>query len=91
MTEEQLKAFIEKVKADTSLQEKIKASANSDTLVAIAKEAGFNISVDDLQQAQSKLSDQELEAVAGGCVGSMFPDNVSAVGNCQSISIFDCL
>ena len=66
MSEEQLKAFIEKVKADTSLQEKLKAAADSDAVTAIAKEAGFSISSDDLKKAQSGISDEELEGAAGG-------------------------
>ena len=66
MSEEQLKAFLEKVKADTSLQEKLKAAADSDAVVAIAKEAGFMICADDLTQAQSELSEEELEGVSGG-------------------------
>ena len=66
MSEEQLKAFLEKVKDDTSLQEKLKAAADSDAVLAIAKEAGFSISADDLKNAQSELSDEELEGVAGG-------------------------
>ena len=66
MSEEQLKAFLEKVKADTSLQEKLKAEGADP--VAIAKEAGFIISADDLTKAQSELSDEELEVVAGGCL-----------------------
>jgi predicted ribosomally synthesized peptide with nif11-like leader len=66
MSEEQLKAFLEKVKADTSLQEKLKAAGDSDAVLAIAKEAGFMISADDLTKAQSELSDEELEGVAGG-------------------------
>ena len=66
MSEEQLKAFLEKVKADTSLQEKLKAAADNDAVAAIAKEAGFSISADDLTKVQSELSDEELEGVAGG-------------------------
>ena len=66
MSEEQLKAFLEKVKADTILQEKLKAAADNDAVTAIAKEAGFSISADDLKKAQSELSDEELEGVAGG-------------------------
>ena len=68
MSEEQLKAFLEKVKADTSLQEKLKAAADNDAVVAIAKEAGFSISADELGNAQSELSGEELEGVAGGAV-----------------------
>ena len=68
MSEEQLKAFLEKVKADTSLQEKLKAAADSDAVLAIAKEAGFAITAEDIQSMQSAtdLSDDELEGVAGG-------------------------
>ena len=66
MPEEQLKAFQEKVKADTSLQEKLKSAANANSVVEIAKEAGFIISADDLTKTQSVISDRELEGVAGG-------------------------
>ena len=69
MSEEQLKSFLEKVKADTSLQEKLKAAADADAALAIAKEAGFAITAEDIQSMQSattELSDEELESVAGG-------------------------
>ncbi|QNJ07376.1 nif11-like leader peptide domain protein [Synechococcus sp. MEDNS5] len=66
MSEEQLKAFLEAVKADSSLQEKLKAAGDVDAVVAIAKAAGFAISADDLERAQSEISEEELEGVAGG-------------------------
>ena len=66
MSEVQLKAFLEKVKGDTSLQEKLKAAADANAVTAIAKDAGFSISADDLKKAQSIISDQELESAAGG-------------------------
>ena len=66
MSEEQLKAFLEKVQGDDNLQAKLKAAANSDAVVSIAKEAGFSISADDLKNAPSELSDEELEGAAGG-------------------------
>ena len=69
MSEEQLKAFLEKVKGDTSLQEKLKGAADADAVLAIAKDAGFMISVDDLKNAQSEISDEELESAAGGITG----------------------
>ena len=71
MSEEQLKAFIAKVQSDTSLQEKLKAAANPDAVVSIAKEAGFAISAEDIQSMQSStdLSDEDLEFVAGGAGG----------------------
>ena len=52
--------------SDTGLQEKLIAAGNYDAVIAIAKEAGFSISADDLTMAQSEISDEELEGVAGG-------------------------
>ena len=65
MSEEQLKYFLEKVKGDTSLQEKLKAAADADAVLAIAKEAGYMLWADDLTNAQ-EISDFELEGAAGG-------------------------
>ena len=66
MSEEQLKAFLEKVKADTSLQEKLNEAADADAVVEIAKEAGFSITAEDMQSSTAELSDEELEEAAGG-------------------------
>ena len=68
MSEEQLKAFMAKVKDDTSIQEKLKAATDPDAVVVISKAAGFMISVDDLNKAAGyqKLSEEDLEGVAGG-------------------------
>ena len=80
MSEEQLKAFLEKIKEDTNIQEKLNGAADADAVVEIAKEAGFSISAEDIQSMQSatvELSDHELEQAAGGCqvnsVGLSFP------------------
>lgn len=67
MSEEQLKAFLEAVKADAGLQEKLKAAGDANAVVAIAKAAGFVISVE-LVKAERQLSDEELEGVAGGTI-----------------------
>ena len=66
MTKEQIKSFMEAVEADAGLQEKLKAAADVAAVVAIAKEANFMITGDDLKKAQVELSDKELEGVAGG-------------------------
>ena len=73
MSDEQLKAFLEKLKADTSLQEKLNGAADADAVVEIAKEAGFAITAEDIQSMQSEtvgVSDEELEGAAGGNVVS---------------------
>jgi predicted ribosomally synthesized peptide with nif11-like leader len=67
MSEEQLKAFLEKVKDDIRLQEKLNAAKSPDEIVAIAKDAGFTICVSDWQKAEpTGLSDEELESMAAG-------------------------
>ena len=66
MSEEQLKSFLEKVNVGLCFQEKLKAAADADAVLEIAKEAGFSISTADLEKAQSELSEEELEGLAGG-------------------------
>ena len=69
MSEEQLNAFLEKVKADTTLQDKLKAAASPEAALQIAKEAGFSITAEDIQSMQSatvELSEEELEGASGG-------------------------
>jgi predicted ribosomally synthesized peptide with nif11-like leader len=69
MSEEQLTALLAKIKEDAGLQEKFKGAADLDAAVALAKEAGFDVSKADWLKYQAKqtleLSDAELE-VAGG-------------------------
>ena len=69
MSEEQLRAFMEAVKADAGLQQKLNAAADADAVALIAKEMGFVISAEELQRAQagSEVSEEELEGVVGGC------------------------
>ena len=43
MSEEQLKVFLEKVKGDTNIQDKLKAAASPEAAIEIAKDAGFAI------------------------------------------------
>ena len=73
MSEEQLSALLAKLKEDTDLQEKLKGAGDLDAAVAIAKEAGFDMSKADWLRYQANqrllvkdLSDEELEGVAGG-------------------------
>ena len=82
MSEEQLKAFLEKVKGDTSLQEKLKAAAADNTVdikavAEIAQEAGFNITREGIKEFIDKaanpatieeLSDEALQGVSGGAI-----------------------
>jgi predicted ribosomally synthesized peptide with nif11-like leader len=68
MSENQLKYFLESVKGDVTLQERLKLAVGTDAVVAIAKDAGFVVSVGELRELNEArdLSDEELAEVAGG-------------------------
>jgi predicted ribosomally synthesized peptide with nif11-like leader len=70
MSEEQFSALLAKLKDDAGLQEKLKGAEDLDAALAIAKEAGYDVSKADWLKHKAKqilkLSDEELERVAGG-------------------------
>jgi|GEM_PF-3423582 len=76
MSEEQLSALLAKVKEDVGLLEKLKGAGDLDAAVAMAQEAGFDVTKEDWLKYQAKqqtlveLSDEELEGVAGGFADS---------------------
>ena len=78
MSEEQLKVFLEKVKGDASLQEKLKAARSSQEVAGIANENGCNFPSESIVNAiniqlgkRKQISDIELEGLSGGekCCG----------------------
>ncbi len=76
MSEEQLAALLARIKEDSGLQEKLKSAVDLDAAVAIAKEAGFDLSNADWAKYQAQktmeLSNEELEGVSGGRGGSFY-------------------
>lgn len=66
ISEKQIKAFLEKVKGDPNLEEKLRAAADADAMVIIARDVGFMISADEVKNTHSDLSEEELEGIAGG-------------------------
>jgi predicted ribosomally synthesized peptide with nif11-like leader len=88
MSLEQLKAFLAKVKGDTSLQEKLKAAKSSEDVVAIAKEHGYDFGTDHMSQ----LSEKELEGVAAaaGCQPDTYEQCSPTMGGCNSYVPITC-
>ena len=82
MSVEQVKAFLAKVKADSSLSQKLKDAQDAYTgdtsdkdaavaaiVIPVAAQAGFTFTVDDFKaafEAEGEASSDELNAVAGG-------------------------
>ena len=80
MADEQFKAFLAAIEADEGLQEKLQAAADVDTVVAIAKDAGFTISADDLQKVKTELSEDELNETLEQANGGYIAPILSAAG-----------
>ncbi len=72
ISKEQLTAFLAKVAEDSELMAKLSA-ADPAVVVVMAKEMGFEISVDELARLQAELSEDVLDGIAGGC-GYRFRD-----------------
>ncbi len=84
MSEDQLSALLAKLKDDAELQEKLKGAANLDEAVAMAQQAGFDVSKADWLKYQAKqtleLNDEELEKVSGGGTLCNFTQNWTVAG-----------
>ena len=86
MSEQQLKAFLEKLKGDAAMQEKLKSTDDINAVVEISKAAGFMISAEELKKTQAEVSEEELEGVAGGT--GLIPLLVSWGLDCVPIATF---
>jgi predicted ribosomally synthesized peptide with nif11-like leader len=90
MSQEDLQKFLEAVRQDSSLQEKLKAEGADP--VAIAKEAGFSVTQAELIRAHTShvqtLSDEELESASGGTlIGTAV---IVVTGVTVPISLMEC-
>ena len=76
---------MEAVEADAALQEKVQTEANryADAVVAIAKEAGFGVTAEDVKRAQLEISEDDLAGVTGG-IGVWYSNEVSKASWTQS-------
>ena len=72
MSKENLDQFIQKVTDDKQLQARIGDEIDTDSLIALGAEHGFEFSVEDLQES-AELGDEELDGVAGGANFSKNP------------------
>ena len=62
LNQEQLKAFLEKVKDSSVLQNKLKVAKSLDEVVSIAQKYGHEFTSEQISQ----LTEEELEGLAGG-------------------------
>jgi predicted ribosomally synthesized peptide with nif11-like leader len=86
MTEQQIQAMIEAVKSKPELQSKLQTITNFEEAAALAAEAGFSVSVEELKQSIEsggvELTDSELETVAGGGWGKLIKSIIDGGESC---------
>ena len=73
MSVEQAKAFIEKLDSDAAFRNRVVTADDNEARLNIAREAGYDFSMEELQQSvpaqvEEELSEDELEALAGGAM-----------------------
>ena len=91
MSSESLSQFLSAVSSEAALQQKLAAVTDSVHFVKMAQESGYNFTLEDLQayitqHNNSELSEDELEAVAGG-QGL----NIALLGNLETLSMYSHL
>ena len=74
MSVEQAKAFIEKLDSDKTFLSQVAGAGSDEARLELAKAAGFEFTAEELagaigESGGEELSDDELEAVAGGYEG----------------------
>ncbi len=72
MQEGELTAFLEAVKINEDLRERLLAAEDNEAVIAIARAEGFSISVPEMNEAMTELSEQDLEAASGGLTPAPF-------------------
>ena len=77
MSTEQATAFIEKLNSDESFRNQVADAGSKEALLQMAKESGLQLSPEDLnsiieQFSSEELSEDELDAVAGGVIDGVF-------------------
>ena len=88
MSLQQLRAFLEKAKADKTIESKLLNAKTPDEVVSIAKEHGHEFTADKLNIS---LSEEELEAMAAGAItNGKFCGATVSLMNCRNTGLEHC-
>jgi len=66
MSIESANAFIERMKTDEEFAKKIMAETTAESRMELARGEGFDFTAEEMRQSSDDLTDEELDAVAGG-------------------------
>jgi predicted ribosomally synthesized peptide with nif11-like leader len=68
MSIETARAFVEKLKSDAELAQKVHEAEDTESKLQIAKQEGYEFTAQEAKQVQEELSDEDLDSVAGGFI-----------------------
>ena len=88
MSTESVRQFLSAASSDSALKQKLAAATDSVNFVKIAKDSGYNFTLEDLQahiaqHNNGELSEDELETVAGGNVS--YIESLSNLNECWAV------
>jgi predicted ribosomally synthesized peptide with nif11-like leader len=63
MTQQNAAQLLKAVKEDQALQARLKATDNPETFIEIARESGYDFTIEELEDEISQLSDEEMAAI----------------------------
>jgi len=66
MSLDSAKAFVDKMKIDEDFRKKVTDCKDNEARKAFVKTEGFDFSAEELKKCTGELSDEQLDAVAGG-------------------------
>ncbi|NTV47083.1 MAG: Nif11-like leader peptide family natural product precursor [Chlorobiales bacterium] len=66
MSIDQAKAFLKELARNQELQQKLSDSATAEERMQLAKDAGFEFSAEEFNNAHSELFDEDIDSVSGG-------------------------
>lgn len=66
MSVESARAFVERLDTDEEFAKKVAICKSKEERITLAKNEGYDFSVEEVKEALSQLSDDDLENVAGG-------------------------
>ena len=64
--------FMEKVKHDEDLQALLNNVSDNESKLQIAKDAGFDFTIEEAKKAKEELSEDDLDSIAGGSSEYLF-------------------
>ncbi|MBE9003684.1 Nif11-like leader peptide family RiPP precursor [Fortiea sp. LEGE XX443] len=63
MTRQNAAQLLKAVKEDQALKERLKATANPEAFIKIAKERGYDFTIEEIEAEIDKLSEEDLAAI----------------------------